>query len=57
MAIEPKGKLVLEKVKIDQKSNIAIYADIYLKDEDGQQFKIHAASFMFDLEPVKKRGK
>jgi hypothetical protein len=53
--IKPKGKLVLDKVKIDQKSNIAIYVDVYLKDQAGTQFKLRASSFMFDLKPVDKR--
>lgn len=55
MAEGPKGKLKLNKVKIDQKSNIAIYVDVYLLDENGKSYKLRASSFMFDLQEMKKR--
>ena len=48
----PKGKLKLKCCKIKQKGEIAIYADIFLEDEEKNTFKLHTSSFLFELELI-----
>jgi len=50
-----KGKLIFEKIEIKQTRDIAIYLDIYFKDEDGNLYKMHTSSFLHDLK-IENKG-
>jgi hypothetical protein len=54
-AKEPKGKMTVDKVVLRQKGKIAIYFDLYLKDESGKIFIASGSKFLFDLRPVKSK--
>jgi hypothetical protein len=54
---KPKGKLTVDKVDMRQTSDVAVYFDIYLKDEEGSIYKCHSSSFLYSLEKVEKKGK
>lgn len=55
MPEKPIGKLSFDRCDVDHKSDIAVYVDVFLKDENDNIFKIRASSFIFDLEEVKVR--
>lgn len=49
MKKEPKGKLKIIKTELDQKSDAAVFVEIYFEDEDKNLFKHRVSSFLFDL--------
>ena len=54
--MEPKGKLTFIKCEFTQKNNVAIYADLFFKDEAGGVFRMGASKFIFELIHVPKRA-
>ena len=54
--MEIKGKLTFIKCEFTQKNNVAIYADLFFKDEAGEVFRMGASKFIFELIHVPKRA-
>jgi len=52
---KPQGKLTVDKVELRQIADLSVYFDVYLKDEKGDIYLSHTASFLHGLEKVEKK--